>query len=63
MTLWDVLWQLDQQRSEEMAKALELSEPERSSIAKLSRENAELRDYKRRSELFLLSQGLTIPDA
>jgi hypothetical protein len=41
---------------------LEESEPIRSTIELLTKENAALRAYKRRAELFLLSKGLSLPE-
>jgi hypothetical protein len=61
-TLWDVIRQLDQDRAKELAQRIEWQEPQRSTIDALTKENAALRSYKRRAELFLLSKGLSLPD-
>jgi hypothetical protein len=62
LSLWDVVKQLDHDRARELAKRIEWQEPQRSTIDALTDENAALRDYKRRAERFLLSQGLSLPD-
>jgi len=61
-TLWDVVRQLDAERQKELAKRIEWQEPARSTIDLLTKENAALRGYKRRAELFLLSKGLSLPE-
>jgi hypothetical protein len=62
MSLWDVVKQLDEDRAHQLAKRLESQEPQRSTIDLLTKENAALRSYKRRADLFLLSKGLSLPD-
>jgi hypothetical protein len=62
VSLWDVVKQLDQERAAALSKRLEWLEPQRSTIDVLTKENAALRSYKRRAELFLLSKGLSLPD-
>jgi hypothetical protein len=57
-----VIKRLDEERACELAKRLEWLEPQRSTIDLLTKENAALRGYKRRAELFLLSKGLSLPD-
>lgn len=61
-TLWDVIQSLDEERQHQLAMRLEESEPIRSTIELLTKENAALRAYKRRAELFLLSKGLSLPE-
>jgi hypothetical protein len=61
-SLWDVIHQLDQERAAELAKRLESREPQRSTIDVLTKENAALKSWKRRAELFLLAKGLSLPD-
>jgi hypothetical protein len=62
LTLWEVVQKLDRDRAKELAKRIEWEEPQRSSIDVLAKENAALRGWKRRAELFLLSNGLSLPD-
>jgi hypothetical protein len=62
LSLWDVVKQLDEDRAQQLAKRLESQEPQRSTIDVLTKENAALRSYKRRAELFLLSKGLSLPE-
>jgi hypothetical protein len=62
MSLWDVVKQLDEDRAQQLARRLEAQEPQRSTIDLLTKENAALRSYKRRADLFLLSKGLSLPD-
>jgi hypothetical protein len=62
LSLWDVIKRLDEERACELAKRLEWLEPQRSTINLLTKENAALRGYKRRAELFLLSKGLSLPE-
>jgi hypothetical protein len=62
LSLWDVVKRLDEDRAKQLAKRLEWQEPQRSTIDALTKENAALRSYKRRAELFLLSKGLSLPD-
>jgi hypothetical protein len=61
-SLWQVVENLDRERQEQLAKRLENQEPQRSSIDALTKQNAALISWKRRAELFLLSQGLSLPD-
>lgn len=61
-SLWDVIQSLDEERQKELAKRLEEREPIRSTIDLLTRENAALRSYKRKAELYLLSKGLALPE-
>lgn len=61
-SLWDVIQSLDEERQHQLAMRLEESEPIRSTIELLAKENAALRSYKRRAELFLLSKGLSLPE-
>lgn len=51
----------DDERRRMLQLRLEWQEPQRSTIEKLTQENAELLAWKRRAELFLLSQGLSLP--
>lgn len=62
VTVWDVVKELDQERARQLAKRIEWEEPQRSTIDLLTKENAALRGYKRRAELFLLSKGLSLPE-
>lgn len=62
LTLWDVVQKLDRERAKELAKRIEWQEPQRSTIDVLTKENAALRGWKRRAELFLLSKGLSLPE-
>ena len=62
LTVWDIVQRLDQERARELARRIEWQEPQRSAIDALTKENAALRSYKRRAELFLLSKGLSLPD-
>jgi hypothetical protein len=61
-TMWDIVQRLDEVRQRELAKRIEWQEPQRSTIDELTKENAALRSYKRRAELFLLSKGLNLPE-
>lgn len=59
--LMDAIKAFDEERQRLLQKRLEWDEPQRSTIDLLTAENAELREWKRRAELFLLSQGLSLP--
>jgi len=61
-SMWDVVQKLDESRQHELAKRIEWQEPQRSSIDALAKENAALRSWKRRAEMFLLSKGLSLPE-
>lgn len=61
-TVWDIVQKLDEDRQHQLAERIEWQEPQRSTIDLLTKENAALRSYKRRAELFLLSKGLSLPD-
>jgi hypothetical protein len=57
LSLWDVVKRLDEDRAKQLAKRLEWQEPQRSTIDALTKENAALRSYKRRAELFPTLEG------
>jgi hypothetical protein len=61
-SLWQVVENLDRERQAQLAKRLENQEPQRSTIDALTKQNAALISWKRRAELFLLSQGLSLPE-
>jgi hypothetical protein len=59
--LLDAIRAFDEERQRLLQKRLEWEEPQRSTIDLLTRENEDLRDWKRRAETFLLGQGLSLP--
>lgn len=62
LSVWDIVQRLDEERQHQLAMRIEWQEPQRSTIDALTKENAALRCYKRRAELFLLSKGLSLPE-